>query len=163
MNEKWRRMSRAGGAAFLLAWLAAGCGEDARTDVALAVNPVSADVYGKGATVVLTAFDPDAGVYDYSPYPDDYEESHAAKASQDSNTNPNTNLAAQIFLPLEWSVGAPHLGRILSSAGYTAIYEGYGGRGQNVVTVCDQAGRAGVAVVNHRIAEQTNTAVMAIQ
>ena len=54
----------AAGLAATLAWFAAGCGEDARTDVALAVNPVSADVYDKGATVVLTAFDPDAGLYD---------------------------------------------------------------------------------------------------
>ena len=153
----------AAGLVATLAWFAAGCGEDARTDVALAVNPVSADVYDKGATVVLTAFDPDAGLYDYSPAPTEYEETHTAKASQDSNTNPNTNLAAQIFLPLEWSVGSPQLGRILSSAGYTAIYESYGGKGQNVVTVCDQVGRAGVAVVNHRIAEQTNTAAMAVQ
>ena len=60
-------------------------------------------------------------------------------------------------------MGSAQLGRILSSAGYTAIYESYGGKGQNVVTVCDQVGRAGVAVVNHRIAEQTNTAAMAVQ
>lgn len=144
--------------AILLAGFGAGCGEDAETDTALGVNPVSADVYGNGDTVALTAFDPDAGVYGYSPQPDQYEETRSAKASQDANTNPNTNLASQIFLPLEWSVGSPHLGRILSSAGYTAIYESYGGKGQNVVTVADQIGRAGVAVVNHRLAEQTNAA-----
>lgn len=150
--------------AIFFAGFMAGCGEDAETDTALGVNPVSADVYGKGSTVVLTAFDPDAGVYDYSPYPDDYEETRAAKASQDAQTNPNTNLAAQIFLPLKWHVGSPHLGRILSSAGYTAVYESMAASdGQNVVTVNDQVGRAGVAVVNHRIPEQTNTAATASQ
>lgn len=157
------RIGAAGLLGILMAVFGAGCGEDAETDVALAINPASADVYEKGGTVVLTVFDPDAGVYGYSPYPDDYEEIQPAKASQDANTNPNTNLVSQIFLPLEWTVGSPHLGRILVSAGYTAIYESFGGKGQNVVTVFDRAGRAGVAVVNHRIAEETNVTAAALQ
>ena len=163
MNASGTRTWAAGLLAILLAGFGAGCGEDAETDVALGINPASADVYAKGGTVVLTVFDPDAGVYDYSPQPVNYEEIQPAKASQDSNTNPNTNLVSQIFLPLEWRVGSPQLGRILASAGYTAIYESFGGQGQNVVTVFDRAGRAGVAVVNHRIAEETNTAALAIQ
>lgn len=163
MKASKARIGTAGLLAVLLAGFGAGCGEDALTDVALGINPASADVYEKGGTVVLTVFDPDAGVYDYSPQPVGYEEVQPAKASQDSNTTPVTNLSSQIFLPLEWTVGSPHLGRILASAGYTAIYESFGGKGQNVVTVYDRAGRAGVAVVNHRIAEQTNVAAMAVQ
>ena len=162
MKASGTRIWTAGLLGILMAGFGAGCGEDAETDVALGINPASADVYAKGGTVVLTVFDPDAGVYDYSPEPVGYEEIQPAKASQDANTNPSTNLASQIFLPLEWSVGSPHLGRILASAGYTAIYESFGGQGQNVVTVFDRAGRAGVAVVNHRILE-TNTAALAIQ
>lgn len=162
MKTKEATIWTAGLLGILMAVFGAGCGEDAETDVALGINPASADVYAKGGTVVLTVFDPDAGVYDYSPEPVGYEEIQPAKASQDANTNPNTNLVSQIFLPLEWSVGSPQLGRILASAGYTAIYESFGGQGQNVVTVFDRAGRAGVAVVNHRILE-TNTAALAIQ
>ena len=163
MKASGARIGAAGLLVILWAGFGAGCGEDAETDVALGINPASADVYAKGGTVILTVFDPDAGVYDYSPEPVGYEETKTAKASQDSDTTPATNLASQIFLPLEWSVGSPQLGRILASAGYTAIYESFGGKGQNVVTVYDQAGRAGVAVVNHRIAEVTNTAAAAIQ
>lgn len=163
MKASGTRIWAAGLLGILMAGFGTGCGEDAETDVALAINPASADVYDKGGTVVLTVFDPDAGVYDYSPQPVGYEETKVAKAAQDSDTTPATNLVSQIFLPLEWSVGSPHLGRILASAGYTAIYESFGGKGQNVVTVSDQAGRAGVAVVNHRIAEVTNTTAAAIQ
>ena len=162
MKASGTRIWAAGLLGILMAVFGAGCGEDAETDVALGINPASADVYAKGGTVVLTVFDPDAGVYDSSPEPAGSEEIQPAKASQDANTNPNTNLVSQIFLPLEWSVGSPQLGRILASAGYTAIYESFGGQGQNVVTVFDRAGRAGVAVVNHRILE-TNTAALAIQ
>ena len=50
----------------------------------------------------------------------------------------------------------PELGYIRSSAGYVAVYESFGGRGQNIVTVHDQVGRAGIAVVNHRSAEELN-------
>ena len=156
------RIGAAGLLAILLAGFGTGCGEDAETDVALAINPASADVYAKGGTVVLTVFDPDQGVYDYSPQPAGYEEIQPDKAAQDSDTTPATNLVSQIFLPLEWNVGSPQLGRILASAGYTAIYESFGGKGQNVVTVYDRAGRAGVAVVNHRILE-TNTTAASIQ
>ena len=162
MKASGARIGAAGLLVILWAGFGAGCGEDAETDVALGINPASADVYAKGGTVILTVFDPDAGVYDYSPEPVGYEETKTAKASQDSDTTPATNLASQIFLPLEWSVGSPQLGRILASAGYTAIYESFGGQGQNVVTVFDRAGRAGRAVVNHRILE-TNTAALAIQ
>ena len=47
----------------------------------------------------------------------------------------------------------------MSSAGYSAVYESHtGGLGQNVVAVKDQIGRAGIAVINHRLpAEEAET------
>ena len=143
------------GAGLLLAGLlglAAGCGEDAETDTALAITPTKADIAGSGTTVVMTVYDPDEGVYGYSPVYED--ENQANKVSVDSGVNLSSNLDSQIFLPLEWSVSQPELGIIRSSAGYVAVYESFGGRGQNIVMVHDQVGRAGIAVVNHRSAEE---------
>ncbi len=57
----------------------------------------------------------------------------------------STNLVDRLFLPLEWSVSNPSLGRILASGGYTAVYESIGGKGRNIVTVRDQSGREGIA------------------
>jgi len=52
-----------------------------------------------------------------------------------------------LFYPLEWSVSTPSLGFIRTSSGNTAIYESLGGRGNNIVTVRDQDGKTGQAVV----------------
>ena len=52
-----------------------------------------------------------------------------------------------LFLPLEWQVSDPSLGRIVSSFGITAVYEGFGGQGNNTVIVKDQSDSEGVALV----------------
>jgi len=53
-----------------------------------------------------------------------------------------------IHMPLVWSVDHPNLGRITESGGFSAVYEGYGGKGYNTITVRDQSGASGVAVVS---------------
>jgi hypothetical protein len=93
-------------------------------------------VRGEGATVFLTAFDPDQSVY--------------AKSSDDSSVVETNAMGAQIMLPLAWRVTNPDLGGILSSGGYSAVYESRGVIGQNVVIVEDRFGREGVAVINQR-------------
>lgn len=131
--------------------LAAGC-DEAETDSALAVDPARSEVVGIGATVLLTAFDPDQGVYTYSPTPDQYR---VAKAAQTPSVEETAALSAQIILPLKWHVSNPALGRIASQGGYSAIYESFGGRGQNYITVKDQFGREGIAVVSQRFASES--------
>lgn len=133
--------------AALLLGFAAGCGEDAQTDTALGIFPASATVYADGATVYLTAYDPDAGVYNTE---EREPTAQRAKASWDSDVSETNSLATQILLPLEWSVVNPGMGRIMVSGGYSAVYESYGPRGQNYVVVRDQAGREGIAVIEQR-------------
>ena len=158
MSTKWMMALGAGMAGVALLGLAAGCGDEVQTYTALAITPAKTEIMGTGTTVFLTAFDPDQGVYEYSPV---YVDSQDVKASQDSDVPVSSNLVSQMFLPLEWGVSDPSLGHILSSAGYSAVYESYGGRGQNIVTVHDQVARTGLAVVNHRIPEPTNTTTTA--
>ena len=140
MKTKGMKAMGAGLALAALLGLAGGC-EDAETDTALAVDPSSSETTGKGETVVLTAYDPDEVVY--------------AKASVDSTVSESNSISAQILLPLEWRVSNGGLGRIASSAGYAAIYESYGTEGQNYITVQDQIGRKGTAVVEQRVADKT--------
>lgn len=157
MKTKAMKIAAAGAAAIAMAWFAAGCGDDVETDTALAITPVKAELASKGSTLVLTAFDPDQGVYDYSPSPDQYTEKRGGKAVQDPSAPSSTNLSSAIFLPLEWSVSDPALGRIAASAGYSAVYESWtDGHGQNIVTVRDQVERTGIAVVNHVVPTETN-------
>lgn len=52
-----------------------------------------------------------------------------------------------LVLPLEWTVANGSLGRILSSAGVSAVYEAYPKDGVNSVTVRDQIGQSGVASI----------------
>ncbi len=139
MKTKWIKTMSAGLAMVGLLGLAAGCGEDAETDTALAVTPASSTVYADGATVFLTAYDPDQGVYEMR-----------AKVSLDSDVPETSNLNSHILLPLEWSVVNPAMGRIMASAGYSAVYESYGPRGQNYILVRDQGGREGIASVEQR-------------
>lgn len=107
--------------AVLLAFLAAGC-EDADTGSAMAIDPATSDLSGSGATVVLTA-----------------KSLVAVTAS---------NRSDQIILPVTWSVSNPSLGGIMSSRGYTAVYESNGRPGQNVVFAEDAYGREALAVIN---------------
>ena len=53
-----------------------------------------------------------------------------------------------LVLPLEWSVDEPVLGRISESAGLSAVYVSSGAVGASAITVRDQSGRDGLAVVN---------------
>ena len=142
MKTKWMK---AIGAGLVLAGLgfAAGCGEDAQTDSALAVYPATSTVYADGATVFLTVYDPDENVYEA-------DVAAHAKASLDSDVDQTNTVASQILLPLEWSVANPAMGRIMAVGGYSAVYESYGPRGQNYVAVRDQAGREGIAAIEQR-------------
>ena len=142
MKTKWMK---AIGAGLVLAGLgfAAGCGEDAQTDSALAVYPATSTVYADGATVFLTVYDPDQNVYQ------DDVAAHA-KVSLDSDVDQTNTVASHILLPLEWSVANPAMGRIMAAGGYSAVYESYGPRGQNYVAVRDQAGREGIAAIEQR-------------
>ena len=69
-----------------------------------------------------------------------------------------TSTNAELVLPLEWAVGSGNLGRILSTAGLTAIYESNGNIGNNTISVMDQVGQAGVAVINQvEVQESSST------
>jgi hypothetical protein len=104
----------------VLGWgLAAGCESSTTSEHAIVVTPPSTTLAGGRGTVLLTA----------------------APA--------NTNAVPRLFLPLEWSVSEPPLGRIESAAGTSAVYVGLGGRGANAITVRDQSKAEGVAVVYH--------------
>ena len=143
MKTKWWKTIGTGGVLAALMGFAAGCGEDAQTDSALAVYPASSTVYADGATVFLTVYDPDENVYEA-------DGAAHAKASLDSDVDQTNTVAAQILLPLEWSVANPAMGRIMAVGGYSAVYESYGPRGQNYVAVRDQAGREGIAAIEQR-------------
>ena len=72
-----------------------------------------------------------------------------------------TSTNAELVLPLEWAVGSGNLGRILSTAGLTAIYESNGKIGNNTISVQDQVGQAGVAVINQvEVPEPSSTGVV---
>lgn len=60
----------------------------------------------------------------------------------------SSNRWDRLYLPLEWSVKDSSLGGIIAASGYSAEYAGTGRTGLQVVTVRDQAGNEGIAVVN---------------
>jgi len=59
-----------------------------------------------------------------------------------------SNQVSELLYPLEWSVSEPANGRIISTAGNTAVYYADVGAGNNVVTVRDQGDREGLATIN---------------
>ena len=61
-----------------------------------------------------------------------------------------------LILPLEWSVDEAALGRISESAGLSAVYVSSGAQGASAITVRDQSGRDGLAVVNQTEAVDPN-------
>jgi hypothetical protein len=65
----------------------------------------------------------------------------------------DTNSSRSLFHPLEWQISDPGLGRILRTAGDSAVYEAIAGPGVNTITVRDQAGYEGVAAINHVLPE----------
>lgn len=99
-----------------------GC-EQTERQMALQVTPESSQVSGQGQTVLLTA------------------------ALEGATPTAITNSPNEIFYPLVWDVSNKSHGEIISAVGDTAVYrckvEGKG----NVVTVHDQAWRAGQAVI----------------
>ena len=131
---------RTAGLAMIAAlWMAAGC-EEVDTESALGVTPYRSIITGVGTTVYLGVYDPEI----VTAVPDaEVDQSKVGGAS-------STNLSDRVMLPLEWSVSDPGLGRIASSGGYNAVYESYGGDGQNYITAKDQFDRKGVAVVVQR-------------
>jgi len=52
-----------------------------------------------------------------------------------------------VYMPLTWTVSNPSIGNIRVQGGYSATYESTGAFGQNTVTVRDQAGREGLALL----------------
>jgi len=75
-----------------------------------------------------------------------------ATAKSFSGGGSSTSAVGSIFLPLRWTVSNLSLGRIAGSAGNQALYSNVPGtEGQNIVTVTDQAGGEGMAVVNQRL------------
>ena len=130
MKTNWIMTIGAGVVIAGLLGLGVGCGDDVETGTGLNVTPASSTVYADGATVLLTACTGDC--------------------DGTSNVATATNLEEKLLLPLEWSVVNPALGRIMAVAGYSAVYESYGPRGQNYIIVRDQGGREGLAVVEQR-------------
>ena len=62
----------------------------------------------------------------------------------------SSNQLTDLSLPLTWSVNNPSLGNIAGSGGSTAVYTRSTPNGSNVITVQDQRGARGVAVVNQQ-------------
>lgn len=78
-------------------------------------------------------------------------------AVTNGSTNNNANVVvftahveSELRLPLKWSVSNPGLGRILNSSGTKATYVRTSGNGDNLVTVKDQAGNEGTALVTQK-------------
>jgi len=59
-----------------------------------------------------------------------------------------SNQVSELLYPLEWFVTEPANGRIISTAGNTAVYHADNGAGKNVVIVRDQGNREGLANIN---------------
>lgn len=59
-----------------------------------------------------------------------------------------TNKLEGLYLPLEWRVSDTSLGLIAETVANSAVYVSLGPQGANVITVRDQAGNEGIAIVN---------------
>jgi hypothetical protein len=117
----------AAGAAFI-----AGC-ETAESDAnafVLEVSPQLVELSGGAATSVI----------------------FTATAKSFSGGGSSTSAVGSIFLPLRWAVSDRSLGSIAGAAGNQALYSNVPGtEGQNIITVSDQAGSEGMAVVNQSL------------
>jgi hypothetical protein len=100
----------------------AGC-EESTTEVTINITPPSATVSNWPAVITFTA-----------------------SLSGSTATN-----GGGLFHPLEWQISDPGVGRILQTAGDSAVYEAIAGPGVNTITVRDQAGYEGVASVTHSV------------
>ncbi len=59
-----------------------------------------------------------------------------------------SNGTSELLYPLDWSVSDESKGRIIATAGDSAVYQCSVGHGKNVVVVRDQGNREGLASVN---------------
>lgn len=66
-----------------------------------------------------------------------------------------------LVLPLTWSLSNGGLGRIVSAAGSTAVYESNGKEGANTIKVRDQIGREGLASITQVKPVSSNTTASA--
>lgn len=112
-------------AAMLGGMILMGACDDSITGSVITVTPPSSDLTGPGSV-------------------------HLTAALPEDTRGTQTNRTDDLFLPLEWSVNNPNLGRIAPSGGHSAVYVSNGRAGQNVVFVKDQSGREGLASVNQK-------------
>jgi hypothetical protein len=129
LNESFRRGCVLLAAALLCGTLTA-C-EETEQGTAISVTPDTAVLTGSGDSIVFTATPAVDGLV--------------------------TNGVDSLFLPLEWEVSNPDIGKIQRSGGYSAVYESNGRVGQNFITVRDQAGSEGVALVEQRRASSSGS------
>ena len=117
-HKQWICGAMCGAAAAVLIALLPGC-EETTTDVGITIAPQSATLTEAGASQVFEA----------------------------TSVGQGTGTVSGLFLPLEWHVSDSSLGSVVANGGSTAIYVSLGKSGQNVVSVKDQSGLKGVAVV----------------
>lgn len=129
LNDSFRRGCVLLTAALLCGVLTA-CEETEELN-AIEVSPDTAVLTGSGDSIVFTAKRPTVDI--------------------------GTNTFDNLFLPLEWEVSNPNLGKIQSSGGFSAVYESNGKVGQNFINVRDQAGSEGVALVEQRSASSSGS------
>lgn len=65
-----------------------------------------------------------------------------------------TDPARALFLPLVWTASNPNIGDV-TGRGVTGVYVSRGGIGANVITVRDQGGAQGIAVVTQTVQVDT--------
>ena len=119
-----------------------GC-DSATTDSAeIVISPTIAHLSAtKGDGVLFAVNNYVGGTFSTSTSTSTNGNTVSTTTSSSSGTNQT------LYYPLEWSVSSPSLGYIKSSTGRTAIYESLGGAGNNTVSVRDQDGKKGQAVV----------------
>ena len=61
----------------------------------------------------------------------------------------SSNAVGDLGLPLTWTVSDPSLGNVIGQGGYSAVYTRTSKNGSNVITVQDQMGAQGVAVMDN--------------
>ncbi len=71
-------------------------------------------------------------------------------------TATSSNEDTELALPLEWSVSNAALGTFISTGGLSAVYQTTSLLGSNAISVKDQSGAEGVAVVYQGFEESLN-------
>lgn len=120
-----------------------------------------------GINGVTVTVNPSVVIYDIAPSPANPNEWPIGQqvqftASWDS-TNQVPGFSYQLALPLTWSVSDPSQGSIAGNSGdyyhggVTALYVPTGNPGQNIITVRDQYGNEGFAMVTQMSAGSTTS------